>query len=135
RRLDKLAAAWVAGETLDWKRLHRSTVSRVHLPGYPFARERYWKPPPATPAGAWLHPLLHTNTSSLAGVAFRSRFSAADRFIADHHVNGRPVLPAVAYLEMSCAAVSLALGRSASFRRLRLSSIVWAAPLQPSGNG
>ncbi|HZZ67813.1 MAG TPA: beta-ketoacyl synthase N-terminal-like domain-containing protein [Phenylobacterium sp.] len=38
-----LIAAWLAGEAVDWKRLHAGCdVRRVAAPTYPFERKRYW---------------------------------------------------------------------------------------------
>ncbi|HHI94664.1 MAG TPA: polyketide synthase PksJ, partial [Gammaproteobacteria bacterium] len=73
-KLEKIAQLWVQGCAIDWDTLHRPLKARrISLPTYPFARERYWIPEaddvlnvinqPAT----ILHPLLHTNTSDLAG--------------------------------------------------------------------
>ncbi|WP_329395186.1 SDR family NAD(P)-dependent oxidoreductase [Streptomyces melanogenes] len=41
---DELLARWVRGLAVDWASLHgaHAPVRRVSLPGYPFARERYW---------------------------------------------------------------------------------------------
>ncbi|MFH8409407.1 type I polyketide synthase [Streptomyces sp. NPDC018019] len=36
---------WLAGAEVDWRALHRGPRRRVALPGYPFARERYWIEP------------------------------------------------------------------------------------------
>ncbi|KOT87520.1 hypothetical protein ADK86_35205 [Streptomyces sp. NRRL F-5755] len=36
---------WLAGAEVDWRALHRVPRRRVALPGYPFARERYWIEP------------------------------------------------------------------------------------------
>ena len=41
--LRKQLDAWIAGASLDWNVFWRgSQPGRVNLPGYPFARERYW---------------------------------------------------------------------------------------------
>lgn len=40
--LQTLAAAWVKGSTVNWSKLHTGRSRRLNLPGYPFARERYW---------------------------------------------------------------------------------------------
>ncbi|MEY4483995.1 MAG: hypothetical protein RL693_1447, partial [Verrucomicrobiota bacterium] len=46
RKLSKLAEAWSAGVTLDWNQLYgEAKPVRLHLPSYPFARERYWIQP------------------------------------------------------------------------------------------
>ncbi|MFP3481296.1 polyketide synthase dehydratase domain-containing protein, partial [Burkholderia sp. SIMBA_057] len=55
-----------------------------------------------------LHPLLHTNTSTFTAQRFTSVFSGHEPFFADHIVNGKPVLPGAAALEMARAAVTLA---------------------------
>jgi acyl transferase domain-containing protein/enoyl-CoA hydratase/carnithine racemase/acyl carrier protein len=39
------AEAWVAGHEVDWSALYPGGVpGRTHVPGYPFATERYWLP-------------------------------------------------------------------------------------------
>lgn len=41
--LDTLARVWLAGARIDWSGFHAHEPShRVHLPGYPFERQRYW---------------------------------------------------------------------------------------------
>ena len=47
---------------------------------------------PLVPA---LHPLLHRNTSTLAAARFSTIFTGRETFLADHVIQGRPVLPAV----------------------------------------
>ncbi len=49
---DRVAASWTSGPSVDWSRHGGASASRIHLPAYPFARERYWAPAPAsvTPA-------------------------------------------------------------------------------------
>ena len=46
RRFDKLADLWAKGLALDWAAFYSGLVrpQRIALPGYPFARERYWLP-------------------------------------------------------------------------------------------
>ncbi|MEX2631036.1 MAG: SDR family NAD(P)-dependent oxidoreductase [Tistlia sp.] len=133
RSLESLAAAWVAGAPVDWTRLCRPAAPRrLHLPTYPFARERYWKPETASglPGPApQLHPLVQANSSTLHGQEFRSRFTGEEFFLADHRVQGRRTLPGVAYLEMARAAATLALGGGTAFRPLTLEHVVWTAPL------
>ena len=39
----QLMELWVRGAAIDWIRLYRGALpTRIHLPTYPFARERYW---------------------------------------------------------------------------------------------
>jgi acyl transferase domain-containing protein/tryptophanase/acyl carrier protein len=78
KELSTLAELWVSGAKIDWRLLHESGAPmRISLPTYPFARERYWLPEgkttegrheqPAT-AAAFLHPLIHRNTSTMDNV-------------------------------------------------------------------
>jgi amino acid adenylation domain-containing protein len=49
--LSTAAGLWLAGATLDWERFSaREERRRVHLPTYPFERQRYWIDPPAVRA-------------------------------------------------------------------------------------
>jgi len=60
--MEALAARWVEGMPIDWPRLYpHGTPRRLHLPTYPFARERHWVPapsavPPTVPAPATASP-------------------------------------------------------------------------------
>ncbi|MHA6907973.1 SDR family NAD(P)-dependent oxidoreductase [Ralstonia pseudosolanacearum] len=55
-QLAELAALWVRGGEIDWSRLQsdraRRQPMRVSLPGYPFARNRYWMPGLAHPVSS-----------------------------------------------------------------------------------
>ncbi|MFG1876162.1 SDR family NAD(P)-dependent oxidoreductase [Sphaerisporangium sp. NPDC049003] len=58
----KIAELWLEGYDVPWHRLHGRTPRRLHLPTYPFARERHWiaaaapttesLPEPSAPAAA-----------------------------------------------------------------------------------
>ncbi|BCK68539.1 hypothetical protein Srufu_024920 [Streptomyces libani subsp. rufus] len=88
----ELAAAWVRGAQVTWS----GEGPLIPLPGYPFARERCWLPaddavrtPPAPlpgPDGVDLSAevLLSTDTPVIAG----------------HQVQGRSLLPALAYVDL-----------------------------------
>jgi len=39
------ARLWVGGADVDWHRLWTTLPPKIHLPGYPFARTRYWVDP------------------------------------------------------------------------------------------
>ena len=128
---DKLLELWVKGLKVDWARLHAATQPRrVSLPTYPFARESYWVPAAGAPRGelsgaARLHPLVHENTSDLTEQRYRTTLTGQELFLADHRVDGRRWLPAVAYLEMAREAVA----RAASDDVLTLREIVWVRPV------
>ncbi|MFA6173946.1 MAG: amino acid adenylation domain-containing protein, partial [Kiritimatiellales bacterium] len=138
--LDNLAASWVQGAEIDWLKLRRdSKARRIHLPSYPFARERYWKPNEvsgtisgperAVHINAQLHPLVQSNTSTLYQQRFQTTFTGAEFFLSDHIVQGQKLLPGVAYLEMARAAVNYALGHGQQIHALRLNNIIWTKPL------
>ncbi|AVG17425.1 hypothetical protein CFN79_16995 [Chromobacterium vaccinii] len=136
RNLPKLLSLWVRGVDLDWSALHREGAPRkLALPTYPFARESHWVRPAAKAEakGGALHPLLHRNASNLNQQRYRSRFLGDESFLADHRVNGKPVLPAAAYLEMARAAVADALPPEESHLRLSLAHAVWSQPLAADG--
>ncbi|NSL86223.1 SDR family NAD(P)-dependent oxidoreductase [Chitinophaga sp. Mgbs1] len=135
-QLKKAAELWVKGLEIDWLLLYPSGhPQRISLPAYPFARERYWIPENQQPlpavqqqASAWLHPLLQQNTSDFTEQRFSSTFSGKEFFLADHVVQGRSILPGVAYLEMARAAVSCSM-RTHVEENIQFRNIVWATPL------
>ncbi|RUL78905.1 non-ribosomal peptide synthetase [Dyella choica] len=129
RNLPELAKRWAAGHEIDWTRLYgASRPRRTALPTYPFAREKYWVEANGvkrdTPT---LHPLVHQNTSHIAGLRFSSRFSGSEFFLADHVVKGARTLPGAAQLEMARGAVKLAMGWPDGSYRLR--DVVWMRPV------
>jgi acyl transferase domain-containing protein len=43
-KLEKVAAAWIQGMSIDWSLFYRElTARKIHIPTYPFAQEHYWK--------------------------------------------------------------------------------------------
>ncbi|MCP5006186.1 MAG: hypothetical protein GY941_19930, partial [Planctomycetes bacterium] len=110
---------------------------RLHLPTYPFARERYWvsetqrkgmiaKAGAAVPV---IHPLLHENTSDLLEQRFTSTFTGKEFFLNEHKIRGEKVFPGVGYLEMARAAVENASGEKGEGTAIHLKNIVWAQPI------
>ena len=111
---------------------------RIHLPTYPFVREDYWAPVGANGhmpiQGAFIHPLLHQNTSVLAEQRFSSTFTGREFFFADDIVKGRRVLPGTACLEMARVAVAVATNPGAGTLKnerqgIRLKNVVWGRPV------
>ena len=142
RKLPRLLDLWTKGLELDWNQLYGERKPRlVSLPTYPFARERCWIERPArTHAGQApvLHPLLHRNTSDFAQQSYRTTFTGAEFFLADHRVAiagaaGQKVLPGVAFLEMARAAVAQALRAEDPAPALALRNVAWARPLVVGG--
>jgi acyl transferase domain-containing protein/SAM-dependent methyltransferase len=109
---EPLAALWAGGAEVDWSLLAAATrPRRVHLPSYPFARERYWVPAAAPPVPAPRpHPLLQRHEPGGAAPRFSALLTGGEPFLADHVIAGQRLLPAVAGLEMARAAVERVLG-------------------------
>ncbi len=142
RDYPKLLAAWVIGADVDWSRLasdHANALRarRIHLPTYPFARDRHWidtkgkrKSAAGTTTATALHPLLHTNTSVLGRQRFGTRFAGSELLLLDH---GR-ILPAMACLEMGRAAAALSRYGSDERQPMELRDLRWfAAPGMDDG--
>ncbi len=129
RDLDRLARLWVSGVEIDFRGLYpASAPRRAHLPGYPFAKDRYWLPKTrlALPAAQTnLHPLVGRNTSTLREQSFATPLTGQEFFLTDHVIAGRKTLPGVAYLEMARAAAALAGERPVD----KLVNVVWMRPL------
>ncbi|WP_246059698.1 SDR family NAD(P)-dependent oxidoreductase [Paenibacillus lautus] len=133
----ELAEGWASGMELDWNLLYGESTrpSRISLPTYPFARERYWvpaagKPIVAAAAEAGIHPLLHKNTSDFTEQRFSSTFRGNEFFLSDHVVGKQKILPGVAYLEIARMAVMESLGSRAEHHTgIRLKNVVWIRPI------
>ena len=151
KRWDKLLDLWVKGLPMAWDQLYPEALpQKVHLPTYPFAKDRYWQTPfglthPSIPSksskpsnvanefhhefhhdsashkNAHLHPLLHTNQSTLAMPSFKTvltgnepflwRSESSDSFNVQTSFNQKSqrALPPWACLEMMFAALCTAL--------------------------
>jgi polyketide synthase PksM len=149
-RLGALADLYVQGYELAYATLFAGQgCGRISLPTYPFATTVYWVDPPtagtaagagANDGGTWLHPLLHENTSDFWRQRYTSVFSGKEMQFADHRVQGRRVLPGVAYLEMVHAAVSRSSGLRSFYRDGRetttamvMRNVVWMRPVVAAG--
>ena len=134
RDLPALAARWVLGAEVDWRRLDPAGgARRVHLPTYPFERERFWargaetsEAPRERTAGSGAGSLLGPGEGEALAWRFGVSLSGAEPFLADHVIDGRRVLPAVAYLEMVRAAVRRATGGAEGPVWLR--GVTWLRP-------
>jgi polyketide synthase PksN len=145
RKFDNLLDLWVAGFDVDWERIHKDGKrQRISLPTYPFLKEKYWfddiaasstRAASTTPERLpVLHPLLHANTSDLSEQRYSSTFTGEEFFFRDHVIQGKPVLPGVASLEMAFDAVRRATGANAVGKpSIVLKNIVWARPITIEG--
>jgi acyl transferase domain-containing protein/NADPH:quinone reductase-like Zn-dependent oxidoreductase/short-subunit dehydrogenase/acyl carrier protein len=130
---DAVAELFVHGVRIDWKAWEDGLKHRrVSLPTYAFQRERFWIEPQITKwetAGrATGRPLLGQQLRA-AGVQgqFETELSLAGpmAWIAEHVVEGRPVFPATAHLELMLeAAIEVT-----DSREISLEDIILQTPL------
>ncbi len=109
---------------------------RASLPTYPFAREKYWAradgafalsttSPSLARGPARLHPLVEKNVSTLGEERFSTRLTEQEFFVGQHRIEGRAILPGVAFLEMARAAGALAAERPVA----ALKDVAWLKPI------
>ncbi len=128
-----VARAWAHGAPVDWNAWFAGEErGRVPLPTYPFEGRRCWmKVPEASPeqaAGPGLHPMLDENVSTLDTMAYRSVRTGGEFYLADHRIDGEPVMPAVGYLEMARAGGELATGEAVQLRNVAFDQLLSYAP-------
>ncbi|MEX3612618.1 MAG: SDR family NAD(P)-dependent oxidoreductase, partial [Burkholderia gladioli] len=160
-RLGELARLHCQGYAVTWSALDGlQAAARVHLPGYPFARESYWPktriaPPaaaplpassvspaspstPPLPAAISVRPMLRTELSDPAQghaqARYVARFSGEEFFLRDHRVRGQAVLPGVAYLELAREALEARTGHAVP-GGLQLQHVTWVQPMMVDAPG
>lgn len=130
-KLSKLARLWSVGVEIDWELLYQNgRPIPLSLPTYPFEKESYWVPIEAGSEGEQrttvkLHPLIHSNISTLRQQKYKVSFTGTESIILDHLIGGRKVLPGAAIIEMVRAAGELALESQA----FQIKSISWLRPV------
>lgn len=144
----KILDLWVRGLNFDWAKIYgNKKLLKMSLPGYPFAKEKYWfekaeiKLDIQTNANSsisqksnYLHPLVHTNTSDFSGIRFSTKIYENDFFVRDHLVQGKKVFPGVAYLEMVSASIEQSHNQTELENKIiRLNNVVWTRPLIVEG--
>ncbi|MBA3486342.1 MAG: polyketide synthase dehydratase domain-containing protein, partial [Lysobacter sp.] len=131
----RLLEVWSKGLDLDWLKLYGNALPlRMHLPAYPFARERYWRDAPADAAGVAglateaLHSLVHRNASKPGQQRYHSSFRAEDPRIGGLKLHGQAMLPHGIQIESARAALVDALPMAAGLGAWELQSVRFAAP-------
>ena len=121
--LETLAHHYVRGADVDWARFHEGSVRRrVSLPGYPFARGRFWVPeartpqPPVPAAAAPAEPAPGGSTLRLTG---------REPFLREHVISGRQIVPAVVFMEWARSAAE----RVGWGPYVRLENLAWDSTL------
>ena len=108
--LQSIGELYLAGIAIDWSGFDGDRLRRpVRLPTYPFQRQSYWwkEFSLAETVPTPVHPLLGNsiNDGRSGEIRFRSTLTAtAPAYLADHCLDGIPVVPATAYLEIALAA-------------------------------
>ncbi|NKB23495.1 MAG: PfaD family polyunsaturated fatty acid/polyketide biosynthesis protein [Kiritimatiellae bacterium] len=145
-KLYALAEFYCKGYEIVWDLLYGGyPLKKVGLPTYPFTREYYWieqtevrglprqRHGQKSEVSKRLHPLVHENTSTLEDQRFSSTFTGEEFFLKDHQVNGKKVVPGVAYLEMAREAAEQATGELSEDKKnnqkIELKNVVWAHPI------
>jgi acyl transferase domain-containing protein/enoyl-CoA hydratase/carnithine racemase/acyl carrier protein/NAD(P)-dependent dehydrogenase (short-subunit alcohol dehydrogenase family) len=142
KKLANLVNVWVKGYDLDWNKLYdKVKPRRISLPLYPFAKERYWvdvedlsRFSPADPGAAFLHPLLHRNTSILNQQRYSSIFSGGECFLIHDQLSGAKVLPGFVSLEMARAAIACSLPSQSAPGMVELHNVIWADRMIADGH-
>ncbi|MBV7327799.1 SDR family NAD(P)-dependent oxidoreductase [Chloroflexi bacterium TSY] len=123
----KMASQWVQGAEVDWRIYGTKMGFRVPLPVYPFEKRRCWfednvqtKAETALPKGG------DVSTSKGGFAEHTVTLRKSDYFIRDHIVDGRPILPGVAYFDI----VGSLAERQHKEPVQRLKEIHWLAPIQ-----
>lgn len=106
--------SWIKGQKTSFSLFNNEKIGRVHLPGYPFAKKRYWYDQVVADiesANGLLHPLIQKNISTLEQQKFSTVLMGKESFLRDHKIRDRSLLPAAAYLEMARSALCLSYDR------------------------
>ena len=118
---ESVSARWAAGASVDWARAYADVrPCRVVLPAYPFSRQRYWLPEPAVSQPRRAPFPMH----EIKPGRFVVELTGTEFFLSDHRLNGTPLLPGVAYLELARAAAV-----HAGMENFRIRQVVWLQPL------
>ncbi len=129
-----IAKAWVNGCGINWLLLHeKEKPSRISLPTYPFAKDRYWKTRTMTkktlqtamPQVPKLHPLIDRNTSDFMEQKYTTNLVGEAYYLADHIIQDNKVLPGVIHIEMGRAAGQMTINQNIH----AIKNVVWSRPI------
>lgn len=150
---EKLAMFWANGGKVPWASVRGARRRIVPLPGYPFARQRYWLESAAAPslhrhvaprsvpvvevggrrAVPVVHPLLHVNSSDFSECRFSTTFTGDEPFAAFDRVRQVRLIPEAVYFEMLRAAVERITGRpdwTHDAETIRFARPQWNGPVE-----
>jgi acyl transferase domain-containing protein/NAD(P)-dependent dehydrogenase (short-subunit alcohol dehydrogenase family)/acyl carrier protein len=134
-----LADLFCQGYEASWSKLfNQIPFQRISLPGYPFAKERLWPGSFQRDMQEQVEVVRPTlvapqNQSILAESAATKYLTGHESFLTDHILQGLPVLPAVAYLEIVREAVEQNAAKPKDSREdiryLSFENVVFSQPL------
>lgn len=110
--LRSLGALYTIGRTPEWSALREAGGNLVRLPHYAWQRERHWFEPSAGTLTSTTfiahkagdHPLLGARLRSARPMWENVAGTGATEYLQEHIVQGSPVYPGAAYVEMALAA-------------------------------
>ncbi len=137
-----IADLFIQGYALDYQELfEKGRYSRMSLPTYPFARERFWVDETKTSTkksnmdlaetyNLYIHPMLQKNTSDISENRYSSVFTGKEIFAIKQRRTGDSLVPGVACLEMARAAVEEFIGLNKEERGIvTLRDVLWNQPI------
>ncbi|MCB9602077.1 MAG: type I polyketide synthase [Sandaracinus sp.] len=134
RFLATLGDLWCAGHDLRWETQLTDDFAPMRLPSYPWQRERFWDESLGGPVTKPVPALAMAGEPSVADEQTRTTRldRSALRWLADHVVQGEPIVPGAAFLEAALAAVR---AESASDEEVVLHDVVFEQALGLAANG
>ncbi|MEV4315702.1 amino acid adenylation domain-containing protein [Actinocrispum sp. NPDC049592] len=94
-------AAWVHGATVDWRAAWGDTPPvPVSLPGYPFERDHCWLPEAAEDLAGTRHTPPTVSGQADSVIRGETILSMDTPHVAGHRVDGRALMPALAYIDL-----------------------------------
>ncbi|SOC15856.1 SDR family NAD(P)-dependent oxidoreductase [Stappia indica] len=137
-RLSRVGELWAKGLAIDWSIL--PPQDRLRLPGYPFARQRYWVEPgetavneePATVAPSSLkpHPMLDEGRARGEIARFSVPLTGEEPSLTSHLSADRRLVLGLFLPELARGALERASGRPVHGLR----HLLWGSPLAVNGH-
>ena len=132
--LQDACRTYLAGQAVDWAAIYPGVVAPVPLPAYPFDRSRHWPPGLTVPVvervpstATEAVPVAPASATDPASGSFSDEvvLDPTEPLVADHVVDGHPMLPAAGHLSLL---VDL-LERTWGSPRCTITHAVWMTPV------
>jgi len=122
------ASLFCEGVILEAKDFYKNSGARkISLPGYPFAKTRFWFATKTfSSVSERLHPLIDANESTFDNVKFFRQWNGNEMLVRDHRISNYQVFPASGYVAMAAAATGLANPHDSKFK---IKNMRWLKPL------